>query len=443
MSVASKAPRRRVHRRSEKRNLARSAAGGVGVIAIVVVLAIVALGAPSGLPFVSYRTAYTTIPDVGNLQAHNDIRIAGVRVGQVLAETTQAGGVRLTLQLSSGVGSLPSDTTAVVRSNGLLGERYLQLIPGTSQQPLPDGGTIRAGALSLTLGIPEALQVFDTQTRGALTQMVDGLGGGLVGRGPGINDALSVSPQAAHDFQQTAQAILNPSANAARLVGSFETATAALDGAKESLARLLSPAHVALQPFVDQRAAVQQSLVQAPPTLSAASAALARSLTLLTTVRALSGAVNQTLPPAPQALAATNELLRDSPPSLTLADALLSRAKTAVPATLQITSSLQPVLAPLKQPLDNLLQPVKSLGAHACDITNFTGNWGSMLGFGTAQGGGQIGPMGEIRATPIVQMPFAEAGTALQLPATIVQRNSYPAPCAYPGTTYSLTDPLK
>jgi phospholipid/cholesterol/gamma-HCH transport system substrate-binding protein len=416
---------------------------GLVVIALLAGLTAVALRTPNGVPGRSYRTQYVDIPDVGNLQTHNDVRVAGVRVGQVLKATSQNGKAHLKLQLNSSVSALPTDTAAVVRSAGLLGQRYLELVPGTSQSSLAEGQTIRAAKNSLTLGVPEALLTFDRETRGALGHAVDGLGAGVAGRNRDINSALGVAPQAATEFRTLAGAVVaNPSA-AGSLLPSLSSAAAALDQSDKPLVDALAPTSAALTPFTTKRDAVRATLADLPPTLETARPALVQGRTLLTSLRHVATAVDRTLPDAPAALRDTAALLRQAPRPLRRTRTLLAQARTAVPATLRITRALAPVLTPLRQPLENLISPVSILGAHGCDIVNFGSNWRSFLGYGVPGLDKKFGPLGEIRAEALVTMPYAEAGPALRLPASMVDRDLYPAPCTFRSTPYSLIDPTK
>lgn len=74
-----------------------------------------------------------------------EVKVAGVKVGSVTAmelnkETYQA---KLTLNLAADV-KLPKDTAAAIRSEGLLGDRYIALEPGGDDAMLPEGGLITA-----------------------------------------------------------------------------------------------------------------------------------------------------------------------------------------------------------------------------------------------------------------------------------------------------------
>jgi phospholipid/cholesterol/gamma-HCH transport system substrate-binding protein len=80
---------------------------------------------------------------VGGLEVGSDVRISGVKVGTVtdrILDTDSFEAVVL-FTVSAGV-RLPTDTQAVVTSEGLLGNKYLRLIPGNAKEFVGDGGEI-------------------------------------------------------------------------------------------------------------------------------------------------------------------------------------------------------------------------------------------------------------------------------------------------------------
>lgn len=80
---------------------------------------------------------------VGGLEVGSDVRISGVKVGTVtdrVLDTDSFEAVVL-FTVSTKV-QLPTDTQAVVTSEGLLGNKYLRLIPGAAKTKLADGGEI-------------------------------------------------------------------------------------------------------------------------------------------------------------------------------------------------------------------------------------------------------------------------------------------------------------
>jgi phospholipid/cholesterol/gamma-HCH transport system substrate-binding protein len=81
-----------------------------------------------------------------------DVRIAGVKVGQVVAQRIDPESFLavLTLRVDAGL-KLPHDTSAEISSEGLLGGKYVALVPGGDTRILRDGSeiTITQSAINL------------------------------------------------------------------------------------------------------------------------------------------------------------------------------------------------------------------------------------------------------------------------------------------------------
>jgi phospholipid/cholesterol/gamma-HCH transport system substrate-binding protein len=80
---------------------------------------------------------------VGGLKAGSDVRINGIKVGNVTGLTldTVTFDARVTLSISPDV-KLPSDTVAAIASEGILGGMYVRLDPGRERTHLQAGDTI-------------------------------------------------------------------------------------------------------------------------------------------------------------------------------------------------------------------------------------------------------------------------------------------------------------
>lgn len=82
----------------------------------------------------------------------SDVRLAGVRVGQVSALTLDPANfrARTVMRLDDGV-AIPEDSSAVIASDGLMGGAYVEIMPGGALEDLPPGGEIldTQGAVSL------------------------------------------------------------------------------------------------------------------------------------------------------------------------------------------------------------------------------------------------------------------------------------------------------
>jgi phospholipid/cholesterol/gamma-HCH transport system substrate-binding protein len=73
---------------------------------------------------------YAVFDEIGGLKPRAPVAIAGVTVGQVIAiDLDPSLRARVTLDVDPSL-SLPSDTSAGIRTSGLLGDQYIALEPG-------------------------------------------------------------------------------------------------------------------------------------------------------------------------------------------------------------------------------------------------------------------------------------------------------------------------
>ena len=81
---------------------------------------------------------------VAGIRDGSDVRIAGVKVGSILEERLDPKTFLATVRLSIDPAyKLPDDTVAEIISAGLLGDRFMALVPGGSEQMIPPGGRIK------------------------------------------------------------------------------------------------------------------------------------------------------------------------------------------------------------------------------------------------------------------------------------------------------------
>lgn len=89
---------------------------------------------------------------VDGLEIGGDVRISGIKVGQVLAQQLDPVTYRaeVTFSVRDGI-EIPSDSSAAIVSTGLLGGKYLALVPGGDDRLLADGGelTLTQSAVNL------------------------------------------------------------------------------------------------------------------------------------------------------------------------------------------------------------------------------------------------------------------------------------------------------
>ncbi len=81
--------------------------------------------------------------NVGSIGPGADVKIAGVKVGNVTASTIDPATFQATLAFTvQGDIKLPTDSSATISTGGLLGGAFLTLTPGGSDKVLSDGQTV-------------------------------------------------------------------------------------------------------------------------------------------------------------------------------------------------------------------------------------------------------------------------------------------------------------
>lgn len=133
-----------------QRNLTELLAG-----AVVLLVAAGFLGyavAHTGRTTISGSTLHAKFERIDGLAVGSDVRLAGVKIGTISAasidpKTYQA---VVTFSVLSSL-KLPTDTSAEITSDGLLGGKFLAIVPGGEDKMLADGGeiTITQSAVSL------------------------------------------------------------------------------------------------------------------------------------------------------------------------------------------------------------------------------------------------------------------------------------------------------
>jgi phospholipid/cholesterol/gamma-HCH transport system substrate-binding protein len=113
-------------------------------------------------------TVTADFPSVAGLKVGDPVEIAGVRVGRVetlgLSEDERA---QLKLRIDDGV-KLQEDVIASVRARGLIGDKFVLLMPGASDKIIPSGGKIRE-----TESPPDIPDLIGKIVGGDLTSKVD------------------------------------------------------------------------------------------------------------------------------------------------------------------------------------------------------------------------------------------------------------------------------
>jgi phospholipid/cholesterol/gamma-HCH transport system substrate-binding protein len=116
---------------------------GLFVLVGFIILAFMSLRV-GGLQFGRQKgyKVYAIFDSASGLKLNVPVEIAGVEVGRVMAVDLSDGKARVTLRIRPDV-RLGEDASATIRTKGVLGDRYIELVPGSASAPrLADGGKI-------------------------------------------------------------------------------------------------------------------------------------------------------------------------------------------------------------------------------------------------------------------------------------------------------------
>jgi phospholipid/cholesterol/gamma-HCH transport system substrate-binding protein len=89
---------------------------------------------------------------VDGIREGSDVRVSGIKVGSVLSQRLDPETYDAVLRMSiDRAVKLRDDTAAQIVSSGLLGDKYISLVPGGSDNFIPPGGQIRYTTPSVIL----------------------------------------------------------------------------------------------------------------------------------------------------------------------------------------------------------------------------------------------------------------------------------------------------
>jgi len=136
-----------------------------------------------------YQLAFT-VADADGLPEGGDVRIAGIQVGKVTSVTPIATGSRVVIGIDPQYNPVYTDATVLIRPKSLLGEKYVDMVRGTSNVAIPDGGTIPTSQAFTQVELDQVLESSDAETRKAVSIDFQGLGQAVAGRGQDLNATI-------------------------------------------------------------------------------------------------------------------------------------------------------------------------------------------------------------------------------------------------------------
>jgi virulence factor Mce-like protein len=313
---------------------------GTVTIAVFAILGYVSFTANSGLPLSSSYTVIVAVPNADRLTNSDEVRINGVRVGQVqhigaVAPRQQAPYARLTLALNPSVGPLPADTRVSIGQASILGDADVDLVRGSSSSTIPSGGSLPLANAHATVQLTDLLDIFNHATSRGIQGSLGALAPALAGRGGDTNTTIGALAQLLGPLNDVSATLSAAPTRLPAFVDASDQLTAAIVPVSTQLASGFAHGGTTFDAIARHAAALAATIETLPP----AERAVAGAFTQLDPgLGGLARIAGQLLAPSrllPVALRATNATLAAGLPALQPIPRFASTLRTALVALRQ------------------------------------------------------------------------------------------------------------
>ena len=327
------------------------------------------------------------------LAEQSDVRISGVPVGHVIAlKRNIEGRNEVTLEIQHQYAPIHTNVHAMLRQKTLLGETYVELIPGPRSGPyIPEGGRLANSHVAPSVTFDDILSALDPKTRRAFQLWQQSLAAGFAGQGENLNAAFAtLEPFVGHANQLAGVVATQEGALTAVIRGTGEVFDA-LSERDHQLRGLIVNGERAFGALAQSSQAFAQAFRELPAFEHNSSVAL-RSIDSLAT--AANPVLDQLRPAEVQLVGLTQSLKTFAPHFsnlLTGLGPLTKAAKVGVPdikKQLNLTVSLLASTIPFTRNFNPFLE---ELSRYVPELQAFLAN-ATAASQGTSQEGGPSGP---------------------------------------------------
>ena len=217
-------------------------------------------------------TYWVELDNAFGLVAGGDMKVAGVRAGKITAldldrRTLHAlVGFQVT---ETGFGSLRADVTCQTRPQSLIGEYYLDCLPGTSPTALKAGTVIPVDRTSSTVAPDLVTDIFRLPYRERLKIIVNELGAGAAGNAANLRAAIRRASPALRETDQVLAILARQNQTLADLARDGDQVLGALAANRRDVARFVVTAGRTATVTAAHQAALAAGLRRLPGFLAA------------------------------------------------------------------------------------------------------------------------------------------------------------------------------
>lgn len=257
-----------------------------------------------------------TFADASPLEAGNEVRVDGVRVGSVESITLDGKVAKVALKIQKSALPLHRDTKLTIRPINVLGENYVAVDPGTDSAPFLTARAIPIAQTSSAVQLQDVLDTFNSPTSTALAALVTTLGEGTRDGGTNVAAAIKALAPTMNDLNGLGEILRQQNDVLDQLVERADPVARSVAGRNgKELDQLVGQVRSTLQALGDNQRAIEDTVAQLPATLAEARR----------TLNNLSSVSNSVTPTLERARPLTSKLS-------TISDEIVNFSKYADPA---------------------------------------------------------------------------------------------------------------
>lgn len=196
-----------------------------------------------------------------------DLKVAGVRAGKItdlqLDRATRRAIVSFRVD-QTGFGSLRRDVHCNVRPQSLIGEYFVDCLPGTAREELEPGTTIPVRQTSGTVPPDLVQNVLRKPERQRLSLIINSLGAGVAGNGANLNAAIRRAVPALTETDRVLAKLAGQRRTLTELTKNGDTVLRELAGNKDDVGRFVEEARDTARASAERRGDIAEGFRRLP-----------------------------------------------------------------------------------------------------------------------------------------------------------------------------------
>ena len=362
-----------MNRRPIHRDAARKIIVGIGVVALLVLVAWVGGIVQTGgaLPGKRYTEVKAQFEDVGILKPGKEVKQNGLRIGTVSEIEIVDGIAEVTLRLDGDV-DVFKDASAFVGNFSALGKKYIGFEPGSPESGALGDAPIRTDATTSSTSLEDVLSALDPKTRAALRSAVGSLATGLTGHSKDLEAVLKASPELLHDLRTVMKVAGSDATDIDALLVSADRLVNRFNGRTQQIQRLVRNVDRTVQAIgVDDGRPLEGTIAKLPSALDSTGQALDDLYAPLGDAEV---ALRRLTPGARALGLATPDLralLRESPEALDKVPHVADVAVPALDSLGETVADARPLVRPLANSLNSLATLLRPFVPYLPDVGRF------------------------------------------------------------------------